>query len=89
MKKPIFIFLVATLISCTPDVAQKEEETTCNCKIIEEESVNSGAWHATGNIFPSNYIDCSNNNIVVPGSIFYYTNMYGQNVRVRKKIVCE
>ena len=91
MKKLLFILLSVLLFSCSADEVSREGGS-CGCVEVEEtskQSENYQIWRPTGDVFPTLYSGCSNNGLIVPGSLYNYEGASGEWYRVRRKVYCE
>ena len=93
MKKLLLVlFSTVLLLSCSADEVSREGSTDCGCVEVEEESKQSESyqiWRPTGDVFPTLYSGCSNNGLIVPGSLYNYEGASGEWYRVRRRVSCE
>ena len=92
MKKLLLVlFSAVLLLSCSADEVERGSGS-CDCVEVEEtskQSENYQIWRPTGDVFPTLYSGCSNDGLIVPGSLYNYEGASGEWYRVRRKVSCE
>ena len=93
MKKLLLVLFSAVLLfSCSAEEVSREGSGSCDCVEVEEtskQSENYQIWRPTGDVFPTLYSGCSNDGLIVPGSLYNYEGASGEWYRVRRKVSCE